>query len=48
MLQRWKVCVEELYDDRRQEKPNYDFVEPDPPILKEELEEYEVVEGRGK
>ena len=38
VLQRWKEYVEELYNDKRQEKSNYDLVEPSHPILKEEVE----------
>ena len=38
MFQRWKEYAEELYDDGRQEKPNYGLIEPGPPILKEEVE----------
>ena len=38
VLQRWKEYVEELYNDERGDKPNYEVVEPGPPILKEEVE----------
>ena len=37
VLQRWKECVEELYDDRRQQKPNYNLEEQSLPNLKEEV-----------
>ena len=38
VLQRGKEYVEELYDDGRQEKPDYGLIEPGPPNLKEEVE----------
>ena len=37
VLQRWKEYVEQLYNDERRDKPNYEVVEPGPAILKEEV-----------
>ena len=38
VLERWREYVQELYSDQRGEKPEFDVIEPGPPILKVEVE----------
>ena len=38
VLGRWKEYVQELYSDQRGEKPEFDIIEPGPPILRTEVE----------
>ena len=48
VLQRCKKYVEEPYNDEGGDKPNYEVVEPGPPILKEEVEKAVKSMERGK
>ena len=38
VLERWRQYVEELYSDQRGDKPEFDTIDPGPPILRGEVE----------